>query len=218
MGLNQSKGNMYEFIDATWNTIKGECPHGCTYCYMKKWGKQNPVRFDKKELETDLGSGNFIFVGSSCDMFAKQIPTEWIKETLLKCEEHDNKYFFQSKNPKRFIEVWSSLAKKSSFCTTIETNRVYSNYMGNAPEPWDRAFELVVNNYITIEPIMDFDLIDFLTIIKLAQPRQVNIGADSGGNNLPEPTKKKTMALIEELEKFTTVVKKKNLKRIIGKF
>ena len=55
MPLNKSTGNMYEFITLTWNTIKGECPHGCSYCYMKRWGKQPPLHFDEKELKTKLG-------------------------------------------------------------------------------------------------------------------------------------------------------------------
>ena len=52
MALNwvkNKKSNMYQFIDATWNTIKGECFHDCSYCYMKRWGKLKPVRFDEKE-------------------------------------------------------------------------------------------------------------------------------------------------------------------------
>ena len=52
---------MYNFITHTWNTIKGECPHGCSYCYMKRWGKQSSLHFDEKELKTDLGKNNFIF-------------------------------------------------------------------------------------------------------------------------------------------------------------
>ena len=32
MGLNKSKGNMYEFTTHTYNTIKGKCPHDCGYC------------------------------------------------------------------------------------------------------------------------------------------------------------------------------------------
>jgi DNA repair photolyase len=60
MGLNTSTGNMYSFVTHTWNTVKGECHHDCSYCYMKRWGKQKPVRFDKKELKTDLGKDNFI--------------------------------------------------------------------------------------------------------------------------------------------------------------
>ena len=70
MGLNESKGNMYEFVTHTWNTVKGRCPHDCSYCYMKRWGKQRDPYFDRRELKTDLGEGNFIFVGSSCDIFA----------------------------------------------------------------------------------------------------------------------------------------------------
>lgn len=61
--LRPTKGNMYDFITHTWNPIKGECPHGCTYCYMKRWGAQKPLHLDEKEMRTGLGSGNYIFVG-----------------------------------------------------------------------------------------------------------------------------------------------------------
>jgi hypothetical protein len=33
---------------------------------MKRWGEQRPLHLDESELYTDLGEGNFIFVGSSC--------------------------------------------------------------------------------------------------------------------------------------------------------
>lgn len=80
--LNKSKGNMYEWVTHTWNTVKGECYHDCSYCYMKRWGKLNPVRFDEKELKTDLGNENFIFVGSSNDMFADNMCSGWVLKTL----------------------------------------------------------------------------------------------------------------------------------------
>jgi hypothetical protein len=73
MALNISKGNMYEFITHTWNPIKGKCPHDCSYCYMKRWGHLKPPRLVESEFNTDLGSGNFIFVGSSCDMWAERV-------------------------------------------------------------------------------------------------------------------------------------------------
>lgn len=44
---------------------------------------------------------------------------------------------------------------------------------------------------------------------------QVNIGADSGKNNLSEPSAEKVRALIDELSKFTKVVQKKNLRRLL---
>ena len=36
MGLNLSKGDMYKFVNYTWNPIKGKCLHDCSYCYMKQ--------------------------------------------------------------------------------------------------------------------------------------------------------------------------------------
>jgi len=221
MSLNISKGNMYDFVTHTWNTIKGKCYHDCSYCYMKRWGSLKPIRFDEKELKTDLGKDNFIFVGSSCDMFAEDIPKSWIMKTLDYCELFNNKYLFQSKNPKRFIAyiLDSVIINGSIFCATIETNRFYSE-MGNTIDTYQRAEYLKtigkhINTYITIEPIFDFDLHPFLNYLKLANPIQINIGADSGNNNLPEPPKEKILELITELEKFTKVKLKKNLKRLI---
>jgi hypothetical protein len=218
MALNKSNGNMYSWITHTWNTVKGECPHGCTYCYMKRFGKQKPVRFDKKELETDLGSGNFIFVGSSCDMFADRIPDEWIKETIIHCYKYDNTYLFQSKNPHRFIYTNFPL-NHTKLCTTIETNRWYPEFMKDSPIPAYRSLGLsgyVNEKFITIEPIMDFDLKEMIDLVKECNPVQVNIGADSGNNHLPEPSKEKILALIDELKKFTIIDQKRNLNRILN--
>jgi DNA repair photolyase len=216
MGLNERKGNMYEFITHTWNTIKGECSHSCSYCYMHRWGKQKPVRYDEKELKTDLGTGNFIFVGSSCDMFANNIPEGWIEKTLEHMAKFDNQYLLQTKNPARlggFI-----LPDNIKICCTMETNRFLPEIMRNSPEPIDRALfmGLLLNDkYITIEPIMDFDLESFIKMLKTAKPKQVNIGADSGRNNLPEPSKEKVLQLVSELQKFTTIHNKSNLQRLI---
>ena len=64
---------------------------------------------------------------------------------------------------------------------------------------------------------MDFDLPEFIQLIWRCNPVQVNIGADSSPkrNKLPEPPKEKILELIAELEKFTTVVQKKNLTRLL---
>lgn len=215
MALNKSKGNMYDFITNTWNTVKGECFHDCSYCYMKRWGKLKQVHFDEKELKTDLGSGNFIFVGSSCDMFAENIPYEWIIKTLEYCDKFDNKYLFQTKNPYNLRRI---LPHDSSVCVTLETNRHYPEIMQNSPTPEQRVEQMMLIRhplYITIEPIMDFDLPVFVEMLKNCNPLQVNIGADSGNNNLPEPTKEKVLELVSELQKFTTIHNKSNLKRLL---
>lgn len=217
MGLNKSKGNMYSFITHTWNTVKGECYHDCSYCYMKRWGKLNPVRFDESELKTDLGSGNFIFVGSSCDMWAKNISDEWIYKTLTHCNKYDNHYLFQTKNP---LNLWKVLTRNSSVCVTLESNRYYPEIMRECPTPAQRVEQIKLIRYpihITIEPILDFDLGVFVEMIKQCNPQQVNIGADSGKNNLPEPPYEKILELINKLESFTVVHTGQNLKRLSKK-
>ena len=219
--LNKQKGNMYGFVTHTWNTIKGKCPHDCSYCYMKRF-PQKPVRFDEKELKTNLGEGNFIFVGSSCDMFADSIPDEWIEKTLEHCCKHpNNQYLFQTKNPHRFKYFINGFPKNTFLCSTIETNDIeLFNYSGGT-QFTNRIYEMenLHNLYympvmITVEPIMKFHP-NFAESLEYIHPFQINIGADSGNNNLPEPPKEKILELISELEKFTTVHQKQNLGRLL---
>jgi len=184
---------------------------------MKRYGKLKPIRFDEKELKTDLGTGNFIFVGSSCDMFAKDVPIKWIDETTNYCKQFDNQYLFQSKNPARFYNC--SFPKKTILATTIESNRMYSSVYSKAITVNFRANLMAGLKYhqrmVTIEPIMDFDLEEFVELIDSIKPFQVNIGADSKRHNLPEPSRQKVQELISELKKFDmNIFLKDNLKRL----
>lgn len=238
MGLNKQKGNMYPWVTHTYNAIKGKCPHDCPYCYMKRF-PQKSVRLDKKEFKTDLGTGNTIFVGSSCDMWADKIPYQWIVDVLNHCKKYlYNSYLFQSKNPKRFFDFidnyfdgdWHSPlnvdipiggANKIIFATTLETNRDTGS---NAPEPSERVswmWEFTDRKYqhfkrmVSIEPIMDFDITEFSQMLWNIEPDFVSIGADSKNNGLKEPSRKKILQLIEYLNTFTDVKIKDNLNRII---
>lgn len=220
--LQESKGNMYSWVTHTWNTIKGECPHGCVYCYMKRWGKQRPIRFDESEFNTDLGNGNFIFVGSSCDMWAKEIPDFWILKTLSYMEKFNNRYLIQTKNPSRILDFIDAcvISDRCVVCTTIESDSFYPNIMMDSPEPMQRSIAMeeisgVVDTYVTIEPIMDFNLYHLIKMIRRCHPKQVNIGADSGNNHLPEPPKDKILDLISALKEFTVIDQKRNLNRLL---
>jgi DNA repair photolyase len=94
--------------------------------------------------------------------------------------------------------------------------------MRNAPRPFLRARHLAdmkergFRTMVTIEPIMKFNLEILVILLQEIEPEQVNIGADSGNNHLPEPPKEKIIELISELRKFTRVVEKKNLRRLVG--
>ncbi len=213
--LNKQKGNMYGWITHTWNPIKGKCPHDCCYCYMKVF-PQGELRFDEKCMKDDLSSGNYIFVGSSTDMFAEEVPDEWIVKTLDYCKKFDNTYLFQSKNPHRLM-LWKNVMPNNViFGTTIETNYI-NNFLSKAPLTTVRA-EVMKNikgrKMVSIEPISDFKLDFFVDMIKEIKPEFVSIGADSKGHNLPEPSWEKVQQLITELKKFTEVKVKDNLMRL----
>ena len=225
-----SKNNMYDFVKGkTWNPLGGECPHKCIYCYVENLKRfpviqekySGKIRLDEKAMTKNLGKNNFWFVCSMNDLFADNVPIEYIVEILNICNLYPkNKYLFQTKNPKRFIEFENYFPKNSIFCITVETE-YYHNIGNKAPSPLQRCVDfsfLKLNRpkMITIEPIYDFSLSMFLHIIKMANVTQVNIGADSKGNNLPEPSKEKVLQLIDELKKFTKVYIKDNLRRIIG--
>ena len=217
MGLIKSKGNMYDFVTHTWNPIKGKCVHDCVYCYMKKWGEQKPLRLDENEMQTDLGKGNIIFVGSSCDMFAEDVYSTWIERVLAYCRDYDNQYLFQSKNPARFFDYDNQFPEVTIFGTTIESNRDYpeiSNVAANIQERMLAMDGLKRQDHrvmVTIEPVLDFDVEELIEIIEYIEPDWVNLGADSGSNKLPEPSKEKLLELMDRID----IRQKKNLKRLL---
>ncbi|MCJ7829055.1 MAG: phage Gp37/Gp68 family protein [Dehalococcoidia bacterium] len=215
MGLNKQVGNMYGFVTHTWNPIRGECPHDCAYCYMKVY-KQPELHFAEEEMRTKLGHHNFIFVGSSTDMWAEAVPDLWIAKVLNYCRNNDtyNKYLFQSKNPARFYG--QIFPDDTILATTIETNRPYEISKAPTVEARKEAMcQLFSPKMVSIEPIMDFDLDVMVEMIKFIQPEFVSIGADSKGHNLPEPSPEKTQELIKALQGIAIVKIKENLNRIM---
>jgi DNA repair photolyase len=221
MALKQQTGNMYEFVTHMWGPVRGKCPHDCSYCYVKRWGPLPPMHIDERDMKTDLCKGNFIFVGHTVDLFAEEVPKEWIERVLIHCCKYpDNKYLFQSKNPMRFLNFLDLLPTDVLLATTIETNRVIYNE-SKAPPYTLRAYALKVlselgyRTMVTIEPIFDFDLEDLVGLIKMAHPEWVNIGADSKGHRLPEPSREKINQLIDALKKETSVKLKGNLQRLM---
>jgi DNA repair photolyase len=220
--LKKRSGNLYEFVTHSWNPVKGECPYHCSYCYvermMNRYGKkQSPLHLDEKELRTNLGRDNFIFVCSGCDLFHPDVPDEWILKVLQRTfEALDNTYLWHTKNPRRVFDFL--VPAKSILCVTVESNIPWPG-ISKAPQPSDRINllrEWKGKKMITIEPVMKFSD-DFAKKIIACNPFQVNIGADSGNNHLPEPSPEKIAALIEALRSHNIKVElKNNLRRLIN--
>jgi len=226
--LNKQSGDMYPWIDCTYNPLAGKCPHNCSYCYMKS----EPLCYNEKYkgepklylnelrgLEDSNKSRNTYFVGSATDIFGEWVPKKMIEDILIECEEYNySKFLFQSKNPQRFHD-FDIKPTYSILGTTLETNRKnLISRISDAPSILDRVSALSSLDYfskmISIEPILDFDVQPMVDVIRNIHPKFVSIGADSKNNDLPEPSWNKVSKLIEEVEKFTQVKTKDNLKRL----
>ena len=218
MSLNEQKGDMYPWCDLTWNPIGGRCSYNCCYCYMKRF-PLGALTLREHFLDDNLGNGHTIFVGSSCDMWADEVPAHWIGQVLSRCRESSgNLYLYQTKNPRRFWHFVSAFPPKTMLGTTLETNREYG--LSQAPTVWERvgwfSSALPFPKMVSIEPILDFDLDVFPHWIELTQPEFVSVGADSKGHGLPEPGREKVERLLVALGGFTEVKQKKNLERLLA--
>jgi hypothetical protein len=72
-----------------------------------------------------------------------------------------------------------------------------------------------IRTYVTVEPIMDFDLSAMVLMVRSCHPVQVSIGADTCRSSLSEPPKEKILELIAALSEETRVALKPNLRRLL---
>ena len=230
MPLSKVKGNMYQgWVTHCHSHLRGACPHGCSYCYVKaidkRFGRSNhagPVRLDEKELAVNYGTGKTIFIEHTNDLFAVGVPDEFIVKILRHCRAWKNYYVFQTKNPSRVTQFYDELPHHNYIGTTIETNRYYPKIMGRSPLPAVRAegmarISKMSIKFVTVEPILNFDVEELVKLIATVQPEFVNLGADSKGHGLPEPSWRKVVALIGALDRLGIEIRQKsNLTRLKG--
>lgn len=226
--LKKSAGNMYDWVSHTHSHLAGECPHKCSYCYVQRnrFGVspryQGPIRLIEDEFKVNYGSGKTIFIEHMNDLFSDGVTDEHIARILCHCNgSPDNKYVFQSKNPVRAAHwLLESNIKSFMFGTTVESNREYPT-ISKAPAPLNRFFGMLpfrgkAETFITIEPIMDFDVDILVEQIVNAEPTFINIGADSKNCHLPEPTPAKVKEFVAKLQQAGIVIRKKvNLERML---
>lgn len=231
MSLIKSSGNMYPWVTHMHSHLRGACPHACPYCYATKGRArrfaQGPLTFRREELNVGYGSVGHIpktiFVEHTHDICANGVQDEWVAAILRHCRMTAyNTYVFQTRNTLRLdCHFAGLLPPKCMIGTTIETDR---NAPGFAPTPLYRAKGLHncklidgATTFLTIEPILDFDLDGMLELIEIAIPSFVNIGADSKGCGLSEPSGDKVLELIDGIQKMGIEIRQKtNLDRLLG--
>ena len=86
------------------------------------------------------------------------------------------------------------------------------------PEWMEKISDKGLPTYVTLEPLMDFDLDEFVELIKKCKPILVNIGYNTNFRvSLPEPSTDKVVKLIERLIPYTKIHLKENSKDIKAK-
>lgn len=231
--LKKSTGNMYLWVTHTKSYLRGECPHHCSYCYVQAMAKRFPalstrysgkVALVEEELNEPLGKNRIIFIEHQNDLFADEVPAKDILRVLSHCQKHpQNKYIFQTKAPGNYHGHLHMMFPDAVLGTTIESNRLYSNIMGEAPHPKHRYADMLnlprqFRIFVTVEPILDFDPEILIKWLLHLRPNFVNIGADSKGASLIEPSAAKVLELIAALRANGIEIRQKtNLCRILGK-
>jgi hypothetical protein len=166
-----------------------------------------------KRLNNSLPRTNedqFIFTCSNADV--SFCPTEYLNSILERIKEQPHKRFLlQSKNPMTFNRL--QFPQNVLLGITLETNR--DEYVfSRAPKYSQRYRDFKEINHphkmVTIEPILDFDIDEFVQWIKDINPELVWMGYDSGKNGLPEPSVEKFNELYERLKQsgYKVVLKK----------
>jgi len=206
-------------ITETWNPVIG-CLHECVYCWARKLAaklasmgvqpyaeRDFAPTFVRWRLDRKFSRNSFVFVCDMGDLFGSWVPREWILKVLdVVSKNRRTSFFFLTKNPQRYMEF--EFGDNVVLGATVETNRPYQR-ISRAPQPPERLEAMIKLKHkykaLIIEPILDFDLGEFVYMIKRVKPVFVYVGYDNYGNKLPEPRLEKTLNLIDEVSKFTEV-------------
>jgi len=215
---------MFRVVKGTWNPWVG-CIHNCIYCWARRQAKRQKHRCElcyqfipHAHLERLIPSGDLIFVVSMGDLFCDAVSDEVIQRIIDKVGQRPwQTFLFCTKNPRRYLDF--EFPKNCLLGVTIETNRdELVAELSDAPLPSERYKALLeldgkARKFLSIEPILDFDLEIFFNWIKNINPSICEVGYDNYNNKLPEPSLAKTLKLLELKHKAGFETHEKSLRR-----
>ena len=217
---------MFPFISKTWNPVKG-CLYGCVYCWarsfaegrLRAWGGRYSDGFKpaliEEELDRRFRKNDFVFVADMGDLFGEWVPDDWIMK-VFECirRSPEARFLLLTKNPDRYGRIFGDVPDNCVLGATVESNRDY-DHVSKAPLMSSRLeamkrlrLQTDKELFISVEPIMDFDLMKFVRDLEEIKPCMVAVGYDNYGHDLIEPELEKTEKFIEKLGGFTEAVRK----------
>jgi len=225
MRLNKATGNMSLFLTHTWPFFEG-CKHRCKYCWAERFAHRRGYNFEPRQIETQLKgtlrrTGLIIGVSWTGDMWGDWVRNVCLESVLDKIRTLPKNIFVPlTKNPARYLEYKHRIPQNVILGATIESN-IHYPAITDAPAPVERykamrSLDLEkFKKFLIIEPIMKFDVEILVQWIGEINPVAVEIGADSGNNQLPEPSFKEIHELVKRIRySGIKVLLKGNLKRL----
>jgi DNA repair photolyase len=123
---------MFNIVTDTWNPISGFL-YNCVYCWaryfaltklrnIKRYSKGFKPSLNKNESGKKFYKDDLIFVSDMGDMFSPAIPAKWIEQVFDHiCRFPEVDFLFMTKNPKRYLELFSFIPENAILGVTIET-------------------------------------------------------------------------------------------------
>ena len=222
--FNRSVGCLFDCIycrPSFQRQLKRVAKHiNCTDCYTYKPHNH----FNRRTIP----SSPIVFVYGTGDIYFYDPDAVWSTFGLI--DNHkprmEKTYYFQSKAPEcfnRYMDWFKANSDKVILLTTMETNRDEGyDKISQAPPPSKRIKDFLALDYprkvVTIEPVLDFDLGEFLDMIRALDDQlsleYVWFGFDSKNCGLPEPTEAKAQVFVDALQDYGIEVRGKNLRGV----
>lgn len=212
----------------TWNVFKG-CKFGCIYCVQREQAKRQKHRCEKcynydphmhsERLDEKFKAGETVFVAAAGDISFMHGKADQIAVMDVMRKYKDTTFLLQTKDPHYYLRLlrFGDFPDNVILGTTIETNEYPRMLISEAPYPIFRKHALHQvehkRKYITIEPILKFNVNVFVEWIKEIAPEFVYVGYlnhmwKAKKLQIQEPSLEETEHLIEQLEKLTNVRRK----------
>lgn len=213
--------------------------HGCTFGCITCWARELALKFQKNgvkgyengfaptfnplKLQKPPKRAKNLFVCAMGDLFCPGASDSWILDIMDWCHEskHDQNFMFLTKSPDRYAHIldWRPEIvsdKRFMFGATIESNKP-SPFSPGAPPTYLRSLALRIlrkrfpgmRMFISMEPVMDFDVTAMVWEIAAIKPEIIYIGYDNYRNwGGLEPPMSKVRELIEATQDITKWVTK----------